>query len=484
MSEIFALSPIWRWSLVIIIGFPVLMVLMTEAVLRLEPHYPRFSAALRSLRNWVLPTTALYVFVTHVLLFDPSTVLAKTALTLIFLAVLNSGLTLLNLAVFGKVSDEKSWRSRVPDLLRDLGRALIVLIGAGFTLSRVWGHDLGSIITALSVGSLVVGLALQETLGNVFAGVSLLIERPFVVGDFIQIGEIRGYVTSVSWRSTQMRTLSGESIVIPNNVLAKETFRNLSRPTKIIQEKIQLGFSYDHPPERVHSLMTAMLIDTPGVIADPAPVVWTKNYADSSITYELCFWIESVERQNRVRHEVMTRVWYVAKREGLEIPYPTQVAYEKIVPAPPSPGTWSPIELALKNCAALSFLNLAHMAKYEPYFKWKEYAQGEAVVKLGDTWDELIIIAEGQLQEINAQGVASAHISQGSILGEFCLNEGEKADKTYRAEVTTKVLCFYKEGLRRLIVEHPETLRPLGDFIEHRRQDMRQRAIVREAKKI
>jgi hypothetical protein len=210
--------------------------------------------------------------------------------------------------------------------------------------------------------------------------------------------------------------------------------------------------------------------------------VWTKNYEDSSIIYDVRFWVESVEKLNRVRNEVMTRVWYLAKREGLEIPYPIQVSHETQVPEQAPVPVWPAMAAVLKDCAAFSFVSLDVLSAYESFFTWKKYAQGEALVQEGDLWSELIIVTEGELEISSMKSSVSTKVTRSEVVGELCLNEGEKSDEMVRAVVPTTVICFGAAGMRQLIKDHPELLRVFGDMIEARRQEIRNRKSGREAK--
>ncbi len=116
-----------------------------------------------------------------------------------------------------KTRPKASWRSRAPKLFQDLIRLLLVAIGAAIVLSVVWRQDLGGLIAALGVGSIVLGLALQETLGNLMAGIALFFEKPFSAGDWISVGGKSGQVVQITWRSVHLRTAERNLLVLPNS---------------------------------------------------------------------------------------------------------------------------------------------------------------------------------------------------------------------------------------------------------------------------
>ena len=173
-----------------------------------------------------------------------------------------------------------TWQSKVPTLLRDLLRVLLVAIGLAMVYSFVWGREIGGAIAALGVTSLIVGLALQEPLGNLFSGLVLLMERPFEVGETIEVGSVSGVVKEVNWRSAHIEALGGATQVVPNSTLNRETILNFSRPRPVRMELIDVGFSFQDPPYKVRQALLEMLMQTEGVLKKPKPIVATLSYED------------------------------------------------------------------------------------------------------------------------------------------------------------------------------------------------------------
>ena len=182
--------------------------------------------------------------------------------------------------------------------------------------------DLGNLLTALGVSSLVIGLALQEPLGNLFNGIALLMAKPFQKGDWIQMGEETGKVVEFNWRSVKIVNRFHELIIIPNNVLGKEKIKNLSRPSKVHAELVTIGFSYQDNPSKVKEVLLQVAKETEGILQSPLPVPVTISYDDFYITYGLKFYIKDFEDQILLKDRIMTKLFDVAKDEELTIPYP------------------------------------------------------------------------------------------------------------------------------------------------------------------
>ena len=179
----------------------------------------------------------------------------------------------------------------------------------------------------MGVGSIVIGLALQDTLGNLFSGIALLFERPFTEGDWIEVDSVKGKVIEINWRSVHILTRELEMLVIPNAVLAGATIRNYRRPQRLHVEVVEVGFSYNDPPNKVKQVMKEIALSTKGVLERPEPVVQTISYDDSSIGYKVRLFLSDYDRVPQIRDEFVTRVWYAAERYNLNIPFPIRTLY-------------------------------------------------------------------------------------------------------------------------------------------------------------
>ena len=328
------------WAAAVLLGFPLATILLGELADRFagKPAEP----VLRGVRNLVLPAVVLWVFLHYLLgvdegvvteTVDPETqevvrepalsVWSRLAFSGLAAAILFVGLGAANAALFA-AAERGTARSRVPKLFLDLIRAFLVLLGAAGIASVVWGADLGGLLAALGVGSIVIGLALQDTLGNLMSGIAILFERPFAVGGWLRVGEggPEGKVLEMNWRSVRLQTRDGDLLVVPNLSLAGETLRSFDKPRRLHMERLDLGFSYSDSPGDVKAAMLRVAAAVPDVLAEPAPSCFTVGFGDSSVNYELRIWLTGYEGVPAVRDAVMTGVWYEARRAGLTIPFP------------------------------------------------------------------------------------------------------------------------------------------------------------------
>jgi small-conductance mechanosensitive channel len=220
-------------------------------------------------------------------------------------------------------------KASIPKLARDIIHFLLILLASTLVFSSIWGFDLGNMLAALGVGSFVIGLALQEPLGNLFNGIALLIAKPFENGDWIEIGEDTGKVVDFNWRSAKILNRFNEMIIIPNNILAKERLKNLSRPNKIHADLVEIGFSYNDDPVKVKEALVEIAIASKNVLSVPEPVAIVMGYKDFYINYGLKFFINDYADQILLKDEMMTKIYAVTKDKGLTIPFPIREVHMK-----------------------------------------------------------------------------------------------------------------------------------------------------------
>ncbi|MFM7440317.1 MAG: mechanosensitive ion channel family protein, partial [Snowella sp.] len=180
-------NSILPWAIALIVIFPSLILVLGELIHRYQKEDKPLAVTLQIIRNLVLPVLALMLFLQKVLQLSLTSSLVKGIQTLFWICLIHASLSLVNVVLFEQ-AESNTWRSRVPKLLIDLSRLILILVGTAIVLATVWNADLAGLATALGVSSLVIALALQDTLGSVMSGIALLFERPFSVGDWLKVG--------------------------------------------------------------------------------------------------------------------------------------------------------------------------------------------------------------------------------------------------------------------------------------------------------
>ncbi|MHC1579432.1 MAG: mechanosensitive ion channel family protein [Candidatus Alkanophagales archaeon] len=192
---------------------------------------------------------------------------------------------------------------------------------------RLLGYDVTALVAGFGVGALVVALALQSTLSNYFAGIYITMERSIKIGDYVELeGGLGGFVEEITWRSTKIRTLLDNLVVIPNAKLAESIVTNYHDPTKEMNIRIDCGVSYGSDLEKVErvtlDVARRVLRRVSGGVETFEPLVRFKNFGDSNIEFTVILRVKSFTDQYLVRHEFIKELTRAYAEEGIEISYP------------------------------------------------------------------------------------------------------------------------------------------------------------------
>lgn len=475
MSELTWQNDWFTWGIGLIIGFPVMTVLLGEIIHRLQRNGRPLADTLRLVRNLVLPVLAFLIFVQVVLGLDPESQFVKLAQTAFLICTINAALSFVNVVLFGE-AEADTWRARMPKLLIDLSRLLLVLMGTAVVLAVVWDADLAGVAAALGVGSVVIGLALQDTLGSVMSGIALLFERPFNVGDWLKIGDTVGQVTDINWRAVRLIADSNEMVILPHQAIGREIIRNFSQPLRQHAETIQLGFSYNDPPNVVKQVLKSTALATEGVLEKPPPQSLTVAYDESAITYDITFYIEDYKNAAEVRDSFLSRIWYAARRNNLQ-PYRFQYALD-FDPNHQSKGTSRRFTESVKSMPLLMLLTRADsdLDSLVQEHSVQNFGSGEQVIRVGEVVEFFYIILAGEAliavpaSEDKAQEILT--LSRGDFFGATAQFAIEPSPVSITAVQDLEVVVIPSEAINRLLQEHPTLAREIGQTIEVRRKLM------------
>ena len=467
-------APLWLWGLGLTVGFPLLAIVLGELIHRLQRRGLAVASTLRLVRDVLLPMLVLLLFLEHLLGLDPATRLFKSVETTFWVCVIHAALSLLNVVLFEQ-AEADTWRSRVPKLLIDLARLFLILLGTAFVLATVWKADLAGLVTALGVSSIVIGLALQDTLGSVMSGIALLFERPFTVGDWLELNGVAGQVIDINWRAVRLLTLEQEMVVIPHKLISGSMIRNFTQPNRIHAERIRIGFSYNDPPNLARQVLKTTALETKGILLEPEPEVYTLNYEDSAVSYEVKFFIRDYGDVERIRERFMTRVWYAAKRNNLTIPFPIRTVYNYHGPSSQQKGIDKKFSESLQAIPAFVPINREYdsLAPATSGIALQHFAAGEKVIRQGQVGQALYIIVAGLalMSSRNLDGHEREILSlrNGEFFGEMSLFSGEPSIVTVVASNDLEVMKISAATVHQMIDRQPSFAREIGQILEIRR---------------
>ena len=221
-----------------------------------------------------------------------------------------------------------------PTLVVNLVRIAVGVLGLFIILQNL-GIDITALITALGIGGIAIALALQDTLGNLFAGIQIILSKPVRQRDYIRLssGE-EGWVTDVKARSTTIQTFpDGNLVTVPNATLASSIVKNFSMPERALWVTVEVGVSYDSDLEHVEAVAldvaARVLSDGDGGVPGEDPVVRFHTFGDSSINFDVRMMVREFRSQGPVRHEFIKRLHQRFADEGIEIPFPIRTVMMK-----------------------------------------------------------------------------------------------------------------------------------------------------------
>jgi small-conductance mechanosensitive channel len=467
-------APLWLWGVGLTVGFPLLAIVLGELIHRLQRRGLAVASTLRLVRDVLLPMLVLLLFLEHLLGLDPATRLFKSLETIFWVCVIHAALSLLNVVLFEQ-AEADTWRSRVPKLLIDLARLFLILLGTAFVLATVWKADLAGLVTALGVSSIVIGLALQDTLGSVMSGIALLFERPFAVGDWLELEGVVGQVIDINWRAVRLLTLEQEMVVIPHKLISGSMIRNFTQPNRIHAERILICFSYNDPPNLVRQVLKTTALETKGILLEPEPEVYTLNYEDSAVSYEVKFFIRDYGDVERIRERFMTRVWYAAKRNNLTIPFPIRTVYNFHGPSSQQKGIDKKFSESLQAIPAFVPINREYdsMAPATSGIALQHFTAGEKVIRQGQVGQALYIIVAGlalmSRRDFDGHEREILSLRNGEFFGEMSLFSGEPSMVTVVASNDLEVMKISAATVHQMIDRQPSFAREIGQILEIRR---------------
>jgi small-conductance mechanosensitive channel len=231
--------------------------------------------------------------------------------------------------IAGKIVRQSVQRSDLPlpttGLAYGVIKGTILAIGFVIILSQM-GIAIAPLLTALGVGGLAVALALQDTLANLFAGIHILVEKSVRVGDALRLESGQeGSVLDITWRTTRIRTLQNNIVVIPNNKLSQSVVTNYSLPEPRLTLQVPVGVDHASDPRQVERVLLAIAVqaarEIPGLLADPAPGVrFVPGFGPSSLDFTLNCQVAAYADQVAVQSELRFRIVERFRAEGIEFP--------------------------------------------------------------------------------------------------------------------------------------------------------------------
>lgn len=355
----------------------------------------------------------------------------------------------------------------VPAIVQDT--VTVVLAG----IASLFVFKSANLVFGITGSAVVLGFALQDTLGNAFAGLAIQVERPFRVGHWIKAADDEGRVVEITWRATKIRTKSGDLVVLPNSVVAQQAIRNYSAPTAPTRLFVEVGVAYETPPNEARDAILAAVRRVPRAMATPAPEVLLMEFAGSAITYRARFWIEEFDKAEVAKSDVRIAIYYELKRRKIEIPWPIQIEYSR-EDVPPDPVARH--ESFRRSIAAVPVLaplsEDAHRALADVAHE-RLFADGEMIVREGDAGQSMFVVRSGSVAiTLGPDRHLVAVTETGGYFGEMSLLTGDPRTATVTARGDCTVLEIAAPDFRAFVQSHPDVIDHLAAAAALRRKQL------------
>ncbi|MCK5084276.1 MAG: mechanosensitive ion channel family protein [Candidatus Pacebacteria bacterium] len=212
-------------------------------------------------------------------------------------------------------------------LFQKLSNIIIFFAGIMFLL-KMWNIDITPLLASAGIMGFVIAFAAQDTLSHLFGGISIYFDKPFKVGDRVQLesGEI-GDVLEIGIRSTRIKTFDETVVILPNSKIANSKIINYNQPASKIKEKIKIGVAYGSDIDKVKKILLDIAENTEGVEKNPAPSVYFTEFLDFALEFVIVTWVDSPREKFAVKTKINEEIYRRFNEEGVQIPYPTQDIY-------------------------------------------------------------------------------------------------------------------------------------------------------------
>jgi small-conductance mechanosensitive channel/CRP-like cAMP-binding protein len=395
------------------------------------------------------------LFAIHTLLVARSDIEPKLLNILLFAAavpLILFAVRAIDALAFGVLSRKK--QVNAPMLLREMFAIVLYIALFGWAISTIFNYAVTGLLFTGTVVAAVLGLALQETLGNIFAGIALHLEDSYEVGDVIRSGEFIGVVEAVRWRATRIRTFNNDMVLLPNSVLARERLEVFPR-TNLNARILQIGIDTNVPPATVIRVLTQAAANVEGVAREIPILARVAGFAASAVTYDIKYFMRDYSQRDRIDAEIRKAAWYALRRNAIPIPFPVSEFRTYVAPNEHLQLTRDELVEQLLQVDILSPLTPDARMQIAAAARVDSYSRGETIIRRGEEGSSMFIVHDGSVA-IRVDGKEVTRLGPGSVVGEMALLTGET--RTADVVAVTDVIAaeIDKSALEPILRQHPD----------------------------
>jgi len=386
------------------------------------------------------------------------------------------GVRVLNAAIF-----DFAFRIRrgyeAPSLVRNIFTLVAFTILFVVIFKSLYSEvNLGALFTTSAIFGVIIGLALQDTLGNFFSGISLHADRPFQVGDVIVVGQQKhtGVVEGITWRAIKIRTFQNHVVLVSNSNAAKEAIEVCPRDNLNARLVLFETVYTDSPAKTIH-VIREVVRDADNVSQKIVPIVRIRNLGDSAIEWEIKYWLDDYAKYNDTDALVRQRVWYALRRSGLTFGSPARtIQVERKRAAKPVTAAEG-ITDRLSAVAVFAPLSTEEIEQLAAATVGHVFAPGETLIRAGDEGSSMFVVHNGRVQvqvTENGRPRTVAVLSEGDFFGEMGLFTGEPRTANVIALDETEVLEIGHAAMKLLFETNPGLAESISWTIAERKAEL------------
>jgi small-conductance mechanosensitive channel len=370
------------------------------------------------------------------------------------------------------------WRGRhgLPRILRSLLIWVATFLCIAVVVRVQYKMDLSSLFATSALLSVVIGFALQETLGNLFAGLTLHAEQPFETGEWVTFGKYTGRIVDVGWRSTRLLTLDDDELLVPNSLISREVVVNHMRPQLTDVIELLIPIDLEVSPARAKRVLLEAVRCCSAVLATPEPRIQLASFSDNAANYRVRFATSGYHLERWALDQVQEAIWYSLRREAIDMPYPqTTLSFRERAAEADDRRRREHLAEAEDLLGRIDFvkaLNEEARRTLAGRARFLEYGPGQAIVRQGEEGETLYLVARGEVAVVvktDGGEKEVARLGRGALFGEMSVLTGEPRSATVTALGDAALLGLDREAFHRILDEGPELAQRLAEVIAGRR---------------
>jgi small-conductance mechanosensitive channel/CRP-like cAMP-binding protein len=361
----------------------------------------------------------------------------------------------------------------VPKLVTDFVAGFVYLIAIMTIIHLVFDRPITAIAATSGAVAFIFGYSAQATLGEVFAGISVNLAKPFAKGQMVSYNNEMGTVQDMNWRFVTIRSVDGNLRYIPNSRIATNEIVNFDQPERRTRRSLSIDFEHGASPGRIIAVLGEALKHCPSILQTPPPIVVFDGFADLGQRFVIRYWIPHITRFPVCANEVASAVWHASRRAGIRLAYRRSQVFTENDPDYAQRFTTTLVEpnLAdvLKSTWLFAELDEGDLTIMAEAAERREFGWPERIIRQGDQGNSMFVIAMGSVEVTLTQADGSelrvAELGVGEPVGIMSLLTGEPRGANVRAKSDLLVYEIGKTAMERVFERRPAIMEKLADMI-------------------